>query len=235
MANDRVEEFLDLYKKLEQLLKMYYANDRGKYESVVVRFENSHECRDHKNELTAIREIRNLLQHNPKVGGRYIVEPSDEIMNGLREVIRLIENPRLAIDFGIKERHIYKATLKSGMMKVLRVMNERGYSHIPVMDNGVLFGVISSYTLFEFITEQGMQILTEETPINAMRDYLPINRHKQEFFLFMSRQATFKDADEAFERRDSKGRRLSAIFITENGRPEEHILAMLTPWSVVGK
>ena len=43
MANDRVDEFLDLYKKLEQLLKVYYSNDSGRYDSVVARFENSRE------------------------------------------------------------------------------------------------------------------------------------------------------------------------------------------------
>ena len=31
MANDRVEEFLDLYKQLDQMLKQDYANDSGHY------------------------------------------------------------------------------------------------------------------------------------------------------------------------------------------------------------
>ena len=61
MENGRVEEFLDLYKKLEQLLKQRYANDSGRYESVVARYENSRDSGRMKDELMAIREIRNLL------------------------------------------------------------------------------------------------------------------------------------------------------------------------------
>ena len=61
MKNSSVEEFLDLYKQLEQLLKLKYANDSGRYESVVARYENSRECGNMKDELKAIREIRNLL------------------------------------------------------------------------------------------------------------------------------------------------------------------------------
>ena len=53
MGNDRVEEFLDLYKKLEQLLKQRYANDSGHYESVIARYENSRDCGNMKDELMA--------------------------------------------------------------------------------------------------------------------------------------------------------------------------------------
>ena len=44
MTNDRTEEFLDLYKQLEQTLKLNYSSDSGHYESVVARFENSPAC-----------------------------------------------------------------------------------------------------------------------------------------------------------------------------------------------
>lgn len=235
MDNDRVEEFLDLYKKLEQLLKLFYANDSGRYESVVARYENSRDCGSMKDELMAIREIRNLLQHNPKMKGNYIVTPSDDIMKALREVIRQVEHPKLAIDFSVKIGAIYKGKLGSPLMKVINVMKDKGFSHVPIIEQDKLYGVLSAYSVFEFITEQGMQILTEETKVKAMKPYLPLDKHKKEYYLFLPKKATFIEADQAFEKRDSKGRRLVAIFLTENGRADEPILAMLTPWSVVGK
>ena len=235
MENDRAEEFLDLYKKLEQLLKQFYANDSGRFESVVARYENSRDCGNMKDELMAIREIRNLLQHNPKMKGNYIVIPSDDIITALRKVIRQLEHPKLAIDFGVKIGAIYKASLGSPLMKVINVMKDKGFSHVPIIEQDKLYGVLSAYSVFEFITEQGVQILTEETKVKAMKSYLPIDKHRKECYLFMSKKATFIDADEAFEKRDSKGRRLVAIFLTEHGRADEPILAMLTPWSVVGK
>lgn len=235
MANDRVEEFLDLYKKLEQTLKTNYYTESGRYESVVARYENSRASGDMKDELMAIREIRNLIQHNPKLNGRYIIEPSADIINALKKVIDRVEHPKLAIDFGVKEHQIYKATLESGLVRVIRVMQERGFSHVPIIEKNKLFGVLSAYTVFEFVAQQGMTILTEATKVKAMREYLPIGKHKNEYYLFMPQDATFTDADEAFEKRDSRGRRLVVIFITEHGDPDEPILAMLTPWSVVGK
>ena len=235
MADTRVEEFLDLYKQLEQLLKAKYGNDRGYYESVVVRFENSRECGRYKDELAAIRDLRNLLQHNPKINGRYIAEPSEDVLKTLKAIVKQVEHPRLAADYGVKANKVYYATLGSKLLKVVNVMKDRGFAHVPVMENGKIFGVLSSYALVEFVTEQGLQVITEETRVSAMRDYLPIDSHKQEYYLFMSKDATFFDADTAFEKRDAKGRRLVTIFITEHGRADEPLIAMLTPWSVVGK
>ena len=235
MESDRVEKFLDLYKKLEQLLKQLYANDSGRYDSVIVRYENSLTDSVIRDELKSIREVRNVLQHNPKVSGSYIVEPSPEVTAALEKIIRQIEHPKLAIDFGVKANQIYKATLESKLLKVISVMKERGFSHIPVIENNKLYGVLSAYTVFEFVTEQGMQIITEDTKVSAMKHYLPIKNHKNEYYLFLPKKATFTEADETFEKRDSKGRRLVVIFITEHGKPDEQLLAMLTPWSVVGK
>lgn len=235
MANNRTEEFLDLYKQLEQALKMNFYADSGRYESVVARFENSRACGDMQDELRAIRDIRNLLQHNPKINNRYIIEPSEDVMNSLRKVLHMAADPKLAIDYGLKEHQIYKASLSSGLMQVLKVMQERGFSHVPVIEGGKLFGVLSVYTIFEFVALQDVTILTETTRIKAIRDYLPIGKHKNEYYRFMPKDATFTDADEAFEKRDSKGRRLAIIFITEHGQQDEPILAMLTPWNVVGK
>ena len=235
MENSRVEEFLDLYKKLEQLLELFYNNDSGRYDSVVIRYENSRECGSWNDELKSIRHIRNLLQHNPKISGRYIVEPSEETVNILRQIVRQVEHPKKAVDYGVPDKKIYKATLNSGLLKVLQVMKERGFSHVPIIENNCVYGVLSAYTIFEFVTELGMQILTEETKISAMKEYLPIGKHRNENYVFMPKDATFTEADEAFEKRDSKGRRLVAIFITETGSPKEPLLAMLTPYSVVGK
>ena len=231
----RVDEFLDLYKQLEQLLKINYASDSGRYESVVARFENSRACGNMRDELTAIREIRNLLQHNPKINGRYIAVPSEQTISALREIVQMVTHPKLAIDFGVSYQQIYKTTLGSPLLKVIRVMKDRGFSHVPVIENDRLYGVLSAYTVFEFVTEQGVQILTGDTKVSAMKSYLPIEKHKNEWYLFLPRDATFTEADEAFNKRDQRGRRLVAIFITEHGKANESLLSMLTPWSVVGK
>lgn len=235
MANERVEEFLDLYKQLEQVLKNIYPDENGRYENVIARYENSRECGKRKDAVSAIREIRNVLQHNPKINGNYIITPSGDIMKALREIIDEVKHPKLAINFGVKADLIYKATLSSSLIKVINVMKAKGFSHVPVIDKDKLYGVLSPYAVFEFTTEQNMQIITENTKVWDMKAYLPIEKHKNEYYIFMPRTATFIDADEAFEKRDAKKRRLVAIFITEHGKRDEPLLAMLTPWSVVGK
>ncbi len=70
---NQVDIFLDLYNTLEQTLKgksRYYNN---RYESPIVRFQNSSDGKVYRDELESIRDIRNLLVHNPLIGGKEIV------------------------------------------------------------------------------------------------------------------------------------------------------------------
>lgn len=234
MEGAMVDEFLDLYKQLEMLVNTKYHGDSGTYDSVMVRYENSPDIGPLKNDFALIRKIRNLLQHNPKIRGEYVVMPSESVLDTLREIINKEKNPPLAIDFGVRAQKIYKTYLDSPLMKTIGVMQSRGFSHVPVINKNKFFGVLSAYSVFEFFSDK-LKEVTDTTEVRVMANFLPINRHRNEFYLFMPRTATFFEADEAFEQRDSRGRRLAGIFITENGNQNEPLLSMLTPWSVVGK
>ena len=49
----------------------------------------------------------------------------------------------------------------------------------------------------------------------------------------MPADATIYQVRAAFEARSERNSRLSAVFITEKGSPEDNLLAMLTPWDVL--
>ena len=40
---------------------------------------------------------------------------------------------------------------------------------------------------------------------------------------------------DAFERASERDSRLAAVFITENGKLDEPLMGMLTPWDVLGE
>ena len=47
-------------------------------------------------------------------------------------------------------------------------------------------------------------------------------------------QITFAKAAILEKNPKSPGKRIAAIFITQNGSPKEYILGMLTPWDIIG-
>lgn len=63
------DEFLNLYRTLEEVLSEKYSDRTRNYGSVVVQFMNDVEGRQFKDKLNLCREIRNLLSHHPEVNG----------------------------------------------------------------------------------------------------------------------------------------------------------------------
>ena len=77
------DEFLNLYRTLEEVLSEKYSDRTRNYGSVVVQFMNDVEGRQFKDKLNLCREIRNLLSHHPEVNGEKIIEPSQAIWRAL--------------------------------------------------------------------------------------------------------------------------------------------------------
>ena len=128
------EVFLDLYNNLETKLKGRgsYYNDR--YESPIIRFSNSSEGKEYREELSTIRDIRNLLVHSPLVNGKYPVEPSDEIGAVLEEILEKVEQPKKAMNYATWADKIQKTRLDEEAYPVMRMMELRGFSHVPVVE-----------------------------------------------------------------------------------------------------
>ena len=72
----RIDEFLDLYKQLVDVLEIKYRNARRHYSSVVFEFIKDDESAPVRDKLEICREIRNLLTHSANLEGEPVVEPS---------------------------------------------------------------------------------------------------------------------------------------------------------------
>ena len=153
----RIDEFLDLYKQLEDALEDKYRNARRHYSSVVFEFAKDDDSIPVRDKLDICREIRNLLTHNPNLEGEPIVEPSEPVLRAMQEVVDYVRRPPLAIDYATKGDQVMKATLGQKVLRLMEIMDKNGYSHIPVMKEGQFCGVFSVGTLFQYLLRSGGQ------------------------------------------------------------------------------
>ncbi len=231
---ERSDMFLNLYKTMEQILtNKYYNSGETVKGSVVVRFMNDRDGKPFRDKLDLCREIRNLLAHHADVGGESIVEPSQAIVDFLQSVVDYLQRPPLALDFSTRWENIVKANLTQKALSVMKRMEQRGFSHIPVFENGKMVGVFSISTVFSYMVENRNAVLDEQTEIADFYDILSIEKHKNERFMFVGRNATVSEVRAAFEAKRERSRRLAVVFITENGRKDSRLLGMLTPWDVL--
>lgn len=232
--NRKADEFLSLYKDLEELLKQRgIKNGRS---SMVMQFISSPECRPFKDELNTCREMRNILTHCPDIDGEPPLVPTESAINTLRRVIEYLSAPPLALERAVRGENLVRARLSDKAVPVMKKMVQLGYSHIPVFESGLLYGVFSISTVFSMALETDGDPVTDKTLIRDFAKYLPVENHVCERFIFAPRDTTLIEAESMLENSSGPShKRPAAIFITHSGSPNERILGMVTPWDVLGQ
>ena len=226
--------FLDLFKKLEQLVKDKYGGNGKRYESPIISFSKSREGREFKEDLDTIREIRNLLVHLPMTDGQYPIEPSEEIVKRLMEIIEKIEHPLEAMDFAIKIENIKKAKISDSAFSVMKRMEDNGYTHVPIVDQGKLIGVFSKSTIFSYMITHNCKGIHMDMKIGDFIDILPVEKHRSEYYEFVPKDALYIEVRDLFEKTyQRKNRRLAVVFLTTDGKPSGWLQGMITPWDVL--
>ena len=229
----RTDDFIDLYKQLEQAaIDIYGFSPDGR---AVSELERMRQYEDIKRELKYCRDVRNLLSHNEKIGEEYAVEPSAAMVELIRDTIYRVENPGRCYEFATKHPNIMTASVDDFALQTMRLMSERGFSHLPIVGGGVVRAVFSVGTPFSYMLDHGAMELNEETRLGYFARYLPINMHTTESFRFLGRYTLLSDAEKLFMDSLKQARRIAMLFITEHGKPGEKLLGIITPHDIMGK
>ncbi|MBR6401100.1 MAG: hypothetical protein IKS17_07770 [Firmicutes bacterium] len=232
MENTTAEEFLDLYARLENEGRAAYFKKSPDNENIIGRLMNLPQLREYKEDINYCRVVRNFLVHTPRVNSSYAISPSPEMVEFLKKLIENIQNPPRAIDYAVKINNMYTVNLKSNIVDVVRYMQTMGFTHVPVIESGKIFGVFSANVLYTYLS-QAKEVGNFDTSLELVRDYLPLHKHTNEYFAFVSRDTTLHEVSKLFKIDVRSMKQLSAVFLTENGHSDEHILAMMTPYSIL--
>lgn len=228
----RAEQFLKMYRVLEGILEKRYP-DRRHGPSVIMEYLRDADSEPCRHELNVCREIRNMLSHNADNDGDHIVEPSEEVLISLQNILEHVSAPKYAVKYGTPQDKIMWANLNDRLIDIMHRMHNKGYSHVPIMENGIITGVFSAGSLFSYLEENGLDALDDSSRVRQLRDVLSIDKHGAEKYLFMPEDTTIYQVRAAFEKRSERNSRPSAVFITKNGNQKEQPIAMLTPWDVL--
>lgn len=234
---ETTESFLDTYRRLEQALKnnkRYSQNNP--YENAIVRFANSHEGRPYKISLDLIREVRNLLTHSPKIGDEFPIEPSAALHEKLTEILYLVEHPEPALSFAVPSDQIYKTSPQENALTVMRTMEKAGFSHVPVVVRSKMIGVFSKTSVFSYLIHRYAQAVDETLTIADFSEYIDFAYRNGDRYEFVAKDALAADVRDMFDiSLNRRGRRISAVFITESGAADSELLGMITPWDILRK
>lgn len=230
--------FLDLFNHLDESIRSRYDLEDRTASSISflvnkLNHSTSKELLDLAEELDSIRQLRNTLVHTEKVKGQDLAEVNPLLLDSLQKAILFVENPPKALSYAIPYNHLYVVGMNERLDVVLEAMSRRGFSHVPVLEGNQLAGVFSQEVLTDYLLGHGSLALNSGL---EMKDFLPdllLDQHHNERYVFFKRDALLEDARDAFSSsKQTTGKRLSMIFITEHGLPNETLLGALVPSSL---
>lgn len=230
--NRKTELFLDKYRQLEAAASAQY--DLSNSESAVSFLERRPEYRAIKSDLAYCREVRNLLTHNPKIHDRYAVQPSDEMIALLDRVIARIMDPQRAKHIWIPRRNITCRTMNDFVRPAMVEMNERMYTHIPIMEDGIVIGVFSENTLLNYLIDDEIVSIDRNVRFSDIEKYLPLEQHRAESFRFIGQETPVSEIEDIFAAADRASDRIGLIFVTNSGKRTEKLLGIISAWDVAG-
>ena len=228
---DSISIFRDLCNKFEDLVRIKYkVKDE---EGAFYILSNQKEYKKFEKDINLIRKIRNLLSHGEcKIEGKVAIEINENIIEKLKEIISLLENPPLVTSRYISE--MFVVDLEEKLEKLIKTMNEKKISHVPVLDKDKkLVGVFSENTIFSKLSEDEIIEIGKEYKVKDYEKYIKLENHSSEYFDFIKRNEELTSAQNLFNKSIKKDKKLVMLFVTENGKKTEKILGILTPWDLL--
>ena len=228
---DSISIFRELCNKFEDLVRIKYkVKDE---EGAFYILSNQKEYKKFEKDINLIRKIRNLLSHGEcKIEGKVAIEINENIIEKLKEIISLLENPPLVTSRYISE--MFVVDLEEKLEKLIKTMNEKKISHVPVLDKDKkLVGVFSENTIFSKLSEDEIIEIGKEYKVKDYEKYIKLENHSSEYFDFIKRNEELTSAQNLFNKSIKKDKKLVMLFVTENGKKTEKILGILTPWDLL--
>lgn len=180
--------------------------------------------RKHIYTLRSFWELRNFITHGIKTNGETFANPTPAAIKKIAQYAESITKPPRVIDIFKKE--VYTAQTQDFLKEVIPTMKKRGYTQIPVYQDKNFIGVLSEAKLLYRLAD----FLLYENYINISAtkiQHIPLEYGWKEY-LFVSQYMSIYEAGELFNEKKQRWEKLSVLFITATGSPDEEILGLIS-------
>ncbi len=234
----RSDEFIFIYNELDAFMRKALGQSNETEHTFLINEMGRRGNRlfeIHSYELRLFARLRNAIIHNPyQKDAHPIAEPHQETVKKYRYLKNLVINPPKALSIAIPGAKIFTATLDTNVQHILHTMIDKSYTHIPIIEEGKIIGIFGENTLFCYLAKTKDCIITNDFTMREFREFLSVEKHLNEYFEFVPRDALITEIEEIFEKGLKSLKRIAVVYITEHGKPDEKLLGMITSWDLAG-
>ena len=233
------EKFLTIYNEIDDFMRQnldaeHYVGHSDLIYKMIKKGNSVFEY--YYEDLRSFARLRNAIVHNPdKRIADPIAEPHDEIVKQYKELLDKVLRPELALDqLAIPMDKLYTVTPSTNVLKAMKIMSDKVFTYLPVLERRKLTGVFSASTLFDYILSFKGAIIDEKLAIGDLGETIKINNNACEAFVFAKKDVTVIEIEDTFRKGFKDNKRIAVVFITEDGTETGALLGIITAWEVAG-
>lgn len=223
--------FLDKYKQLEEAVRSAYNLDDR--DSVSYYLSNSEKYRRYKEDIRYCQDVRNLLSHKKKINGSYAVEPSTAMIDFISALIKKVNNRPRCCDVQVGIRDVFWQPPDGKVKPTIITMRQRQYTQTPILKNGVVVGVFDENSVFNYLAQSEQNSISDSLTFGEISRFTTLEEREQNQFVFFKNKGYVDELEDEFERAFRRGKRIGMAFITANGKADEKLLGIITPWDII--
>ena len=228
---DKSKLYIEKYKELEAVVRKTYG--LPEHDSISYFLKKQDKFNRYYDDISFCQEVRNFMQHKKKVNDRFAIEPNDAMLVFIDQLITRVESRPQCKDICIKFKDIEWRSPSDSVKSTIKVMRQKVYTHIPIIENDVLIGVFDENSLFNYVAENEIVDVDDKLCFNDIRQYLSVKGREMEEFLFVKATMYVDDLEKEVQKYFSQNKRVGIAFLTANGRESEPIQGLITPWDII--
>ena len=227
---NREEHFLDLFKKLEQYLRINYSDRDYSYTGFITKLYQIKKSKEtfiinNNRNFEIIKlaaQIRNIVSHNND-----ILIPSEKFTKDFEEIVNKITKPLTVRQIMTRYDELKTCGLKTTIGDVVEMLNKSGFSTIPVIEGEDLIGLFTEKSLYDYLSLKSVKKIDKAMKIEEMIEAIDLNNHPRKYFEFVDINRNIYDAYQIFNRDIKQRREMLLLLVTHNGIPGEHLLGIV--------
>ncbi|NWF79740.1 MAG: CBS domain-containing protein [Chloroflexi bacterium] len=225
-----ITAYLDSFAAIERHLRGVTKRGREAtfYTLVDEAARSDSAVRRYRDDLKEFADLRNAVVHE-RGGGQPIAEPNDWAVAQLQKITdQLIRPPRVLPHFQV---NVISLTPAVSIAEAVVIMHERSFSQIPIYEDDQFVGLLTSNTIARWL---GASVADDvfslgETSIHQVLAHTEDPDHVG----FCAWDTTLIAVAERFQAAQDRGKRLDALLITQNGKPNERPLGIIAVFDLV--
>jgi predicted transcriptional regulator len=220
------ERFLNAYSAIEHEMEriLNLKEHRRFFELVDKSARVNPVIERYRFDLKEYSELRNAIVHD-RSGGEIIAVPTKETVEHIERIAGLLlEPPRVAPLF-LKE--VLRLSADYPVARAIREFSRNSYTQAPVYDDGRMIGLLTSNMIVKWM---GISLSSDDSfDIERVKisDVLKIAGHENNYEVVSVNKSLF-EIPELFYRWQQRGKKLEAVFITQNGDISEPLKGIIT-------